>query len=62
MGGLCFQVLGSLGVFGVLGVLGVFVFKTPQVYVPSLSKGKCNNLSEVGFFVLQIKAEVKIKP
>ena len=26
MGGLCFQVLGSLGV---LGVLGVFVFKTP---------------------------------
>ena len=29
MGGLCFQVLGSLGVFGVLGVLGVFVFKTP---------------------------------
>ena len=25
-----------------------------QVYVPSLSKGKCNNLSEVGFFVLQI--------
>ena len=27
MGGLCFQVLGSLGV---LGVLGVFVFKTPE--------------------------------
>ena len=26
MGGLCFQVLGSLGV---VGVLGVFVFKTP---------------------------------
>ena len=27
MGGLCFQVLGSLGV---LGVLGVFAFKTPS--------------------------------
>ena len=29
MGGLCFQVLGVLGVFG---VLEVFVFKTPKSY------------------------------
>ena len=34
MGGLCFQVLGSLGV---LGVLGVFVFKTPSPEVAFLS-------------------------
>ena len=44
MGGLCFQVLGSLGV---LGVLGVFVFKTPLNQLPLAS-------SQVGSFLLTL--------
>ena len=41
MGGLCFQVLGSLGVSGVLGVLGVFVFKTPNCYQSEANQDPC---------------------
>ena len=51
MGGLCFQVLGSLGV---LGVLGVFVFKTPdQMLIMTSLFSTANN-----FFL----AERKISP
>ena len=43
MGGLCFQVLGSLGV---LGFLGVFVFKTPLHFVQhSLVVTICTSIS-----------------